>query len=331
MTRRTFSLAIACAALVACAPKPAPLTYDPARVTGVALDAPLVVTPPFDDRYAAERDGETFTTRFAVGFIGFAYRSNRGNQITGDANFTNRGGPFGTKGVVAGVGNLIAAAFARDTGAIADTAPLEWRCRGGTCAPSPAAVIAAATRHGARYVLATRVVHLYGVRFGERQFSVASYKERRGLDTYQVTQTTDARSYSTGFGNCTLEVSLFLVDNGRILRTARGSFTANKSESFGSSPDARTGLARLAVRALGDTLDRMRAGSKPAPPPPAPPPPQVPPDNENRRAAVPATHVRHPGVRVSRLATSFGCSSAPPSSRSRSARSSPRTMAPSRT
>lgn len=262
-----------CVAAAACAPRPASFRYDPGRVVGPKFDGRLAIVGPLDDRYAAERKGETFTRRYGMAFIGVAYGKHRGNQITGNDNFVTVDGPFGRQGIAATVGNLLVAGLQRDTGDVVTALPsaLDWRCSDGTCVPSAQSVVAVGRATGARYVLATRIAHLYGGRFGERTFLAASYTEKRGTTVYRVTETADTRSYSTSFGNAVIELSLFEVGNGQIVRASRRTYTGIRTRETGSSAEARTMMAEVAVEALGATIDAIRVTMRGPAPPPAPP------------------------------------------------------------
>jgi len=288
--------------LAACSPGPRTvLAYNPTGLGGAALPDTLVVTMPYDDRYDSERVGETRVIRFALVSLGGGGGSFRGNSVTSDLDFLADGGPFGTRSIAAGVGNLVFKGFSRDSqSVIAATGPLMWRCAG-PCAPAPDSVVSVATKLRARYVLATRVVHLYALQYSEREFSVASTETKQGNLVYKVTTTVTAQRASDHFGSCVLELSLFEVQGGQIINTTRWSLTGwvvDPSDALpGQAAAGAVGLAlddarrrRIATGAAEGGAELPAAGAPTAPAPtPAPaergPPPRQPPPRQRPRNA----------------------------------------------
>ena len=290
MTRATAAL-VAMLVVAACGSEPRTmLAYKPTAIRGGLPPGTLVVTRPYDDRYDSERAGETRSIRYAVVSISGGMGAFRGNSVTSDLDFAADAGPFGTLSIADGVGNLIVKGLSHDSqSVVAASAPLTWQCTG-SCTPAPGSVRAIATQLHARYVLATRVVHLYAMQYAEREFSVASTETKQGNITYKVTTSTHTERASANFGSCVLELSLFEIQDGQIVNTTRWSSASSRVGRNG------TDQAHVAAAAVGHALDdaRRRLASSVAEPAP-----ELPAAAPSAPAVTPAPSDGGPGRRPS--------------------------------
>lgn len=240
---------------------PQPLAFNNAAAIKPRNPEPvtMAVLLPYDDRYKAEKEGENPALRWGWAVIGGMGVSRRGNDVTADANFELVGGPFGNHPTIAtSIGSALIQMLQslQSTSRItAVPSEIRWHCLDGTCVPSSEDVAAVARMTQARYVLATRVAHLYGMDFGNRTLAVATTQTRQG--SYIVQQTTSYHSelHSGGYGVCVLEVTLFAVQGGRVVQTWRHSVSGTDSSSTAMGQMEQ--LASVAVRAVSKSLTTL--------------------------------------------------------------------------
>ena len=225
-----------------------------------AVPGKLLVLRPLDDRYVAEREGESMAARWVFGSpAGLFLARYRGNRVTSDGDFFPRPTLFGGDSPTDAVGQGLLYALRRSnlvSKVGVDRGPVKWRRRGGTTDVPLSVVGSISRKHGAGLVLAVRVKHLYGMKFGQKSTTVVVIRQRHGRIAVSHTFVHRRTSRSPSFGNCVLELQLYEVRGARVQQVYR---TIVAGRAIGAKPplaaaEAMNRAINLAVEKLARSL-----------------------------------------------------------------------------